>query len=156
VEFYPIIFDLDGLCRSVLDEFLNRPDITHQIHYTCDAVLREVKLDKKLMRQIISNLVSNAIKYSPEDTSIFVSLEYEDEALFLKVRDEGIGIPEADMKHLFEPFHRAENVGTISGTGLGLVIIKESVELQGGTITIESQVNVGTTFTIRIPLGVLS
>ena len=70
----------------------------------------------------------------------------------LTVRDKGIGIPEADLSHLFEPFHRAANVGTISGTGLGLVIIKESVELHGGTITVESQVDVGTTFIVRIPL----
>src|SRR5262249_35671764 len=82
---------------------------------------------------------------------IRVSLEYVKKELVLKVSDEGIGIPEADLKHLFEPFHRAANVGAISGTGLGLVIIKESVELHGGTINVESRVDFGTTFTIRIP-----
>jgi signal transduction histidine kinase len=62
-----------------------------------------------------------------------------------------IGIPEADIEHLFEPFHRGANVGTISGTGLGLVITKESIELHAGEITVESQLNQGTTFTVRVP-----
>ena len=81
-----------------------------------------------------------------------VILVYIDEMLSLTVRDEGIGIPAPDLDHLFEPFHRAVNVGTISGTGLGLVIAKEAVELHGGTITVESQVGIGTAFTITIPL----
>ena len=80
-------------------------------------------------RQIISNLLSNAIKYSPEHESIQIRLGYRDKTVILKVHDQGIGIPEADLKHLFEPFHRAANVGTIPGTGLGLIIIKESIEL---------------------------
>ncbi len=154
VEFNPAVMDLDALCRSVLDEFQSRPDITHRLVYTCDEALRNVRLDKKLMRQIINNLVSNAIKYSSADTTVTIALNYTGEALVLRVSDEGIGIPEADLKHLFEPFHRAANVGTISGTGLGLTIIKESVELHGGIITVESQVSVGTTFTVRIPLTV--
>ena len=68
------------------------------------------------------------------------------------MRDEGIGIPEADQKHLFEPFHRAANVGDVSGTGLGLVIVKESVELHGGTVSVESQVDVGTTLIVTLPI----
>jgi PAS domain S-box-containing protein len=152
VEFNPVKVNLDGLCRSVMDEFQSRTDIAHKFFYTCDERLYEVTLDKKLMRQIINNLVSNAVKYSPADKPITVSLAYESETLIFKVQDEGIGIPEADLKHLFEPFHRAANVGAISGTGLGMVITKESVELHGGTITVVSQVGVGTTFTVNIPL----
>ena len=82
-----------------------------------------------------------------------MQLQYIDATVILTVSDEGIGIPEADLPHLFEPFHRATNVGTISGTGLGLVITREAVELQGGTITVESQQDVGTTFLIRIPIA---
>ncbi len=111
-----------------------------------------MELDKKLIRRIINNLVSNAIKYSPDDTTIVITLTYAAEMLALTVRDEGIGIPADDINHLFEPFHRAVNVGTISGTGLGLVIAKEAVELHGGSISLETQVGIGTTFTVRIPL----
>jgi PAS domain S-box-containing protein len=153
VEFNPVKLDLDALCRSVLDEFRSRADVKHRLEYTASEGVHEVKLDRKLMRQIISNLVSNAIKYSPEDKAVNVNLEYIDSAVTLVVRDEGIGIPEADLKHLFEPFHRAANVGDISGTGLGMVITKESVELHGGTITVESQIGIGTLFTVSIPLG---
>jgi PAS domain S-box-containing protein len=152
VEFNPLKLDLDALCRSVLDEFQSRADVHHRLDYTCAEGLQAVMLDRKLMRQIISNLVSNAIKYSPEDKPIVIDLAALDDALLLTIRDEGIGIPEADLKHLFEPFHRAANVGAISGTGLGLVITKEAVELHGGAIEVESQLDVGTTFTIRIPI----
>ncbi|MBK8024029.1 MAG: HAMP domain-containing histidine kinase [Chloroflexi bacterium] len=63
----------------------------------------------------------------------------------------GIGIPDADLKHLFEPFHRASNVGAISGTGLGLSITKEAVVMHGGTIEVKTEIGVGTTFTVRLP-----
>ena len=153
VVFNPVRVDLDAMCRSVLDEFQSRPNIKHELIYTCDAKLQEAYFDKRLMRQIINNLMSNAVKYSPDGKTIRITLDQKENNLVFKIQDQGIGIPEADLKHLFEPFHRADNVGTISGTGLGLVITKESVELHGGTITVESQVGVGTTFTVIIPLS---
>ncbi|MBE2268580.1 MAG: PAS domain S-box protein [Anaerolinea sp.] len=153
VEYSPVKLDLDALSRSVLDEFQSRPDIRHKLVYTCDERLHEVTLDRKLMRYIINNLISNAIKYSQEDKPIMVALAHIDDDLVIKVQDEGIGIPEADLKHLFEPFHRAANVGTIPGTGLGMVITKEAVELHRGIIEVDSHVGIGTTFTITIPLS---
>ncbi len=154
VEFNPVKLDLDLLCRSVLDEFQSRSDVTHRFMYSCDDSLHSVYMDKKLMRQIINNLVSNAIKYSPDGEIVTVSLARSDNTLVLQVTDHGIGIPEADLVHLFEPFHRASNIGAISGTGLGLTIIKESIELHSGTISVDSKVGVGTTFTIKISLAV--
>jgi PAS domain S-box-containing protein len=154
VEFNPVKLDLDALVRSVLDEFESRPDIRHKLAYTVGEGNHEIVLDRKLMRQIINNLVSNAIKYSPEGKVIRINLEYTASEVILKISDEGIGIPEADLPHLFEPFHRAANVGTISGTGLGLVITREAVELHSGTIAVESQQGVGTTFLIRIPISI--
>ncbi len=153
VEFNPVKMNLDSLCRSVLDEFESRPDMDHRLNYHCDDRLHEVWLDKKLMRQIINNLVSNALKYSLPDKTINIDLAYSEDNLIFQVQDQGIGIPEADLKHLFEPFHRAGNVGTISGTGLGLVIAKDAIELHGGTITVESEIGMGTTFTVMIPLS---
>lgn len=148
----PVLLDLDSLCRSVIDEFESRPGFSHQIVYACDTQLREVRLDKMLMRQVISNLVSNAIKYSLPGKTVWVTLQVVSHEVILTIEDEGIGIPEADLRHLFQPFHRAANVGTISGTGLGLVITKESVELHGGTIQVSSQVDHGTQFRIAIPI----
>lgn len=152
MEFNPRRINLDSLCRSVLDEFQSRSNSRHEWEYHCDDSLQDVQLDKKLMRQIISNLVSNAMKYSPAGKLIRVMLTREDTTLVIRVQDQGIGIPEADLAHLFEPFHRATNVETISGTGLGLTIVKESVELHGGTISVESEIGVGTVFTLHIPL----
>lgn len=144
---------LDAFCRLIIEEFQSGPALTHHLLYTSDETLPSAKVDKRLLRQIISNLISNAIKYSPADKAVAVSLAQSGETLRLQVRDEGIGIPEADLKHLFQPFHRATNVGTIAGTGLGLVIAKEAVELHKGTITVESQVSVGTTVTVILPIA---
>lgn len=154
MEFHPTRLNLDSLCRSVLDEFQTRSDSHHEWYYHCDETLQDVILDKKLMRQIISNLISNAMKYSPMGKLITVTLTWNENRLIIRVQDQGIGIPTADLALLFEPFHRATNVETISGTGLGLTIVKESVELHGGTISIESEIGVGTIFMIQIPLAV--
>jgi len=152
VEFNPVRVNPDRLIHSILDEFLSIPDAKHRIKYMWDEQTQEAYLDRKLMRQIITNLISNALKYSAMDKLVSIHLGQSEDNLVLSVSDEGIGIPDADLQHLFEPFHRASNVGTISGTGLGLTIMRESVELHGGEITIKSEVDVGTTFSIHIPL----
>ncbi len=154
-EFKPTLLDIDALCRSVIDEFFNGQTNPRAYCYTCDLAVSQVYLDRKLIRQIITNLISNAVKYSPPDTQITINLRRVDPNIVLTVEDEGIGIPEPDLKHLFEPFHRAENVGTTPGTGLGLTITKESVELHGGTISVESEVNAGTTFTVTLPISAI-
>ncbi len=151
-EFNPTLLDLDALCRSVVDEFRSRIDLDRQFIYTCDPILHKVMMDRKLMRQIISNLVSNAVKYSGGGSAITINLEYRDRDFVLTVLDEGIGIPEPDLKHLFEPFHRADNVGVISGTGLGLTIAKESVEMHGGTIDVKTELNKGTAVVVSLPV----
>jgi len=152
-KFEPVQLDLNALCRSIIDEFQSQPAVAQRLSYSCDTQLPTLKLDKRLMRQIMNNLITNAIKYSVPDKRIVVNVTCTGEVLILQVCDEGIGIPKADLKYLFEPFHRAANVGAISGTGLGLAITKEAVEMHGGVISVESQLGVGTTFTIRIPVA---
>ncbi len=152
VEFTPVLLDFEALCKSILEEFQSHPATHHQLIYRSQNHLDDIRVDKKLIRQAISNLVSNAIKYSPQGQTVTVTVELQDDQLLLAVQDEGMGIPEADLKHLFEPFHRAVNVGTISGTGLGLVIAKEAVDLHGGTVAVESQIGVGTTIRLMIPV----
>jgi signal transduction histidine kinase len=87
--FNPVTLDLDDLCRSVLAEFRGRADVNHRLNYLCSEGAHPVKLDPKLMRQILSNLVSNAIKYSPMGKSIEVSLVFTSESLLLTVRGDG-------------------------------------------------------------------
>jgi signal transduction histidine kinase len=101
---------------------------------------------------MITNLLSNAIKYSPQGGKITLTLTCEDKQVVFQVQDQGIGIPPADQAKLFESFSRAGNVGTIAGTGLGLSIVKKCVDLHGGEITVKSEVGLGTTFTVKLPL----
>ena len=95
--------------------------------------------------------MSNAVKYSPQNPLIDFFLSLEQENLIFQVRDRGIGIPENDLGHLFEPFHQGSNVGDIDGRGLGLSILKHCVDLHQGTITVDSKINQGTAITVTIP-----
>ena len=110
-----------------------------------------IQFDQKLLRQIITNLLNNAIKYSPDHNLVKFSLTKTDNQIIFKISDYGIGIPEADQVQLFESFHRASNVGNIPGTGLGLSIVKKCVDLHKGEISVDSQIGKGTTFTVTIP-----
>jgi signal transduction histidine kinase len=98
-------------------------------------------------------LLSNAIKYSPTGSAVQFHLTCFDDTAIFQIQDQGIGIPAQDLAHLFEPFHRANNVGSIQGTGLGLAIVKQGVDLHGGEITVASVVGEGTTFTVTLPLS---
>lgn len=111
-------------------------------------------LDEKLIRHVFENLISNAFKYSQESNP-FVVLTFESDRIVVSVEDKGIGIPEADVEKLFQPFYRAENVGPAPGTGLGLAIAKEYVELNGGSIHLQSVENKGTTVTVELPLQLI-
>lgn len=111
----------------------------------------EVMLDKHLLRNICMNLLSNATKFSPEASMINITAGFNPDSFNLSVQDYGIGVPESDKQHLFERFFRAKNAFNIQGTGLGLHIVAKYIELMNGDITIESKLDEGTTFTIRIP-----
>jgi PAS domain S-box-containing protein len=109
----------------------------------------QVYLDLSLLRNVLINLMSNAIKFSPENSLIQIVSEVDENSILISVRDTGIGIPEEDKKHLFERFFRANNVTNIQGTGLGLHIVSKYVELMNGRINVESELEKGTTFTIQ-------
>jgi signal transduction histidine kinase len=112
----------------------------------------QVNLDTSLLRNIIINLISNAIKFSSEDATIWVDSKCAENEIVLTIRDEGLGIPEEDMKHLFERFFRGKNVVNIQGTGLGLHIVSKYVELMGGTIHVGTALEKGTRFTIKFAI----
>jgi PAS domain S-box-containing protein len=143
--------DLMALCAEVTHDMQMTAIDTHEIIFTESGMCHSMFMDGKLMRQTISNLLSNAIKYSPKGGKIYFDLLCDDGGALIRVKDAGIGIPLEDQPRLFETFHRAGNVGTIAGSGLGLMIVKEAVELHGGTIMVESEPGVGTTFTLTFP-----
>ncbi len=151
-DFKPETVDLDALCREVIKGFRKQTNVIHKLHYVSSSAPLMIQLDRDMMHQAISNLISNAIKYSPSCPDVFIGLEFDANSAVLSVRDEGIGIPAEDMRYLFENFHRGTNVGTISGVGLGLSITKQIVEMHGGSISVESKVGVGSTFTVSVPI----
>ena len=107
--------------------------------------------DDKLLRHALGNLLSNALKYSPQGGTVTLAVHTTPGEVQIAVQDEGIGIPAAEIPHLFTSFHRASNVGDIQGTGLGLAIVKNATELHGGTLSLESELGRGTCFSIRLP-----
>ena len=111
-----------------------------------------VNLDKSLLRKIIINLCSNALKFSNENSIISLLIDNQEDIFILKVSDNGIGISKEDQKHLFDRFFRGTNVTNIQGTGLGLHIVARYAELLNGQVSVESQLNIGTTFTVTINL----
>ena len=152
-SFNPVSLDLDQYCRALVEEFRSSIAAKHVLLYASLDEGVQIQADETLLYQALTNLLQNALKYSPEGSTIRLDLTLDESDAILKIADSGIGIPKKDLLALFEPFHRASNVGAIEGTGLGLAIVKRSIEAHGGTITCESQVGVGTTFTIRIPRG---
>jgi PAS domain S-box-containing protein len=112
----------------------------------------EVEVDKRIIRHILYNLISNAIKFSDDNAIILVHSETSPTQIVLKVVDKGIGISEEDQKHLFESFFRGHNATNIPGTGLGLNIIYRYIQLLNGSIQLESKINIGTTFTVTLPI----
>ncbi|MEO1183119.1 MAG: sensor histidine kinase, partial [Cyanobacteria bacterium J06636_28] len=106
---------------------------------------------ERLLRAMLMSLLTNAIKYSPQESEIQLTIWGEHGHTRFQVSDQGIGVPAADQQHLFESFHRGQNVKSFSGTGLGLAVVKKCLELHGGQIEVESQVGVGTTFSIYVP-----
>ncbi len=123
-----------------------------EIKITFETEPENIFTDERILRNILFNLISNASKYSEKGKKIFVNTRVISNQLEISVRDEGIGIPEADQKYLFERFFRASNVSNIQGTGLGLNIVKRYVDLLGGEIHFSSESGKGSTFVLKIPI----
>jgi signal transduction histidine kinase len=112
-----------------------------------------VRMDDKLLRQILTNLLTNAIKYSPQNKKVDFQITVEPEQVKFVVSDHGIGIPNEDLENLFSAFHRGKNVGILPGTGLGLSIVKNCIDIHNGSIFVESQLDIGTKFTVVLPIS---
>ena len=152
LQFEPKPVDLGELCHKVVEELRGGVAKQHVIRFERGFERGRLNLDEKLLRHILTNLLSNAVKYSPSGSTVSLLLAERDGEAVIEVGDQGIGIPLEDQVRLFESFHRASNVGNRQGTGLGLVIVKKAVELHGGTISIDSEVDAGTRISVRLPL----
>ncbi|MEG4148526.1 ATP-binding protein [Microcoleus sp. Pol12B5] len=179
----PFPINLIEFCQNLLDQLQLGNEAKHKLTLIPSDVTSAM-LDQQLLHGIISNLIVNAIKYSPNGGQVTLELECRPASegdkepifclspqclfpnspftninsplLIIRIRDEGIGIPETEVGKIFEMFYRCKNTGKIKGNGLGLTIVKKAVELQGGAIACESKMGVGTTFTVALPYVALS
>ncbi|OGX84015.1 sensor histidine kinase [Hymenobacter coccineus] len=150
MEARPTTLDLATLLTETLADVqsLRKPGQTIVRLVDCPAPFR---LDSSLLRKILVNLLSNALKYSGDNSVVTVRATCQDNQLIMSIEDQGVGISPEDQTHLFERFFRARNVSTVPGTGLGLYIIAKYLELMGGTIALRSALGQGTTVTVTIP-----
>lgn len=144
--------DLDQLCRHLIAQMKPISESKKQvIEYISQGNCSSVWVDWELLNQVLTNLLSNALKYSPNGGTIEFNLLCEETKCSFKIKDGGIGIPVEDRRRIFEPFYRGSNINNTSGSGLGLAIVKNLVEVHGGQIQLESKVGIGTTFVVTIP-----
>lgn len=147
--FLPTDFQLKPFCEEVMTTLAHIDNGKHVLEITGDDGV--IHADRSLMGQILNNLLTNALKYSEDGTTVAVSLKRGDHDWQIDVTDEGIGIPPQDLVRLYEAYHRADNAINYNGTGLGLAITKKYVELHGGTISVKTILGGGTTFIVTIP-----
>lgn len=147
----PERIDVTALCRDVVRDLESTAPRTGRL--IVDAAARQVQaeLDPRLVREILHNLLANAVAYSAPDSVVTCEVRHDAAHVSLRVHDHGIGIPAVEQARLFEPFHRGGNVGRVAGAGLGLVLTKTAVDLHGGTISVESREGHGTTVTVTLP-----
>jgi signal transduction histidine kinase len=148
----PVQMDLDEFCKRLVETLEHSSARGHSIRYSFTGDPRVV-LDEQLLSGIVSNLLSNALKYSPTDSEVNFDVQSTDDIYRFSVRDQGIGIPDADLPRLFESFFRANNADQIKGSGLGLAVVKKALDVQNGTIEVESELGRGTKFVVQIPRG---
>jgi signal transduction histidine kinase len=151
LEYKPELLDVEAFCLNLVEDIQFCGLTQHSLKFISKGHCSRVNLDEKLLYSILSNLLLNAIKYSPQGGNVFLCLSCEPKKIVFRVTDEGIGIPLEDQQEIYEPFYRGQNVENIVGTGLGLAVVKKCLEIHRGEITTESEVGVGTTFTVSIP-----
>nr|HPO64014.1 PAS domain-containing sensor histidine kinase [Candidatus Kapabacteria bacterium] len=150
LSFDPKRVDLKNLCISVIEDIKLTLKKEREFIFKYNGPYDYATLDENLIKPMLINLLNNAVKYS-FDSPIELNIDFTYNDIIFSVKDYGIGIPKEEQEKIFEAFHRAKNVGAISGTGLGMSIVLRAVELHKGQIDIDSNVDKGTTFTISIP-----
>lgn len=145
------LLDIESFCLNLVEDLQFIASENHRIKCIIKGICKRIYLDEKLLYSILSNLLLNAIKYSPKGGDIYLILSCEAEETIFQIKDRGIGILIEDQPKIYQPFYRGQNVERIAGTGLGLAVVQKCLELHKGTIEVESQSTIGTIFTVRIP-----
>jgi signal transduction histidine kinase len=151
LEYQPSWLELQSFCLNLVEDMQLSDQQQHVIKLIDLGDRTHAWLDESLIYSALSNLLSNAIKYAPLGSNIDFILDGKIDVITFQVKDEGMGISPEEQITLFEPFTRGVSVKSIVGTGLGLALVKRCIDLHQGEITIDSEVGVGTTFTIQIP-----
>lgn len=152
LDFNPIPLDLIVFCQNLVSELNFNVAAQQRIIFSSEGECADACLDERLLRYIFTNLLTNAIKYSPQGGNIYFELHCEQGEAIFHVKDNGIGISPIERERLFDSFYRGGNVGNIPGHGLGLTMVKKCLDLHNGKITVTSEPGVGTTFTVTLPL----
>ncbi len=147
----PELLKIKQFCRNLLSDLQLCSGDSQQINFTHQGDNSSVILDRRILQLILTNLLENAIKYSPEGKAIKLIVVSNRQEVSFKIEDQGIGISPKDLKQLFEPFYRGANIDNIPGHGLGLAVVTKLVELSGGQINVTSQIGKGTEFIISFP-----
>ncbi len=145
------LVNLVDLCHLILDDMQPIASQQHLINFRHKQDFLYANVDAKLLHHMLINLLSNAIKYSPNGGDVSLEISSKCQQVIFCIRDEGIGMRAEDIGKLFQKFERGGNVSNIKGSGLGLCIVKHIVDLHGGTISVESAIGKGTTFTVALP-----
>jgi PAS domain S-box-containing protein len=151
VEILKERIDLEEFLHEIHEDVRSFLKEGQQIHVQCNGGIKHIDSDPRVIRNIMFNLLSNASKYSDNNKNIYLSCALSENKIVFTIKDEGIGIPKEDQKHLFDRFFRASNAGNIQGTGLGLNIVRRYAELLDGEITFTSEYGKGSTFIVGIP-----
>jgi PAS domain S-box-containing protein len=152
LEYNPELLDIVSLIKDIITDYQLSESQSRTIIYDLSSPIIMVTADEKWIKHIIINLLTNAVKYSGGDQQIDVSIKEDQAGISFSVKDYGIGIAKEDIKLLFEPFYRGNNVSNIAGTGLGLVVLQKALDLHKGKIEVESEIGKGSIFTVILPI----
>ena len=155
INYTPAIkeINLESLVQSIAKETAADLETKHRFILSEQGNISSVKIDEAVVRTVLSHVLSNAFKFSPDDREVKLHIERINSTCTFTVEDHGIGIPPSEQQLLFQSFFRGSNVGNIHGTGLGLTIVQQYVQRAGGAVTIDSQMNKGTAVKITLPLS---
>jgi signal transduction histidine kinase len=148
----PSLLDLAKFCRELIEELQQGAGQNHKLTLVGQSQHSSACMDEKLLRHTLLNLLLNAIMYSPKNSEIQLDVVCQGRQAIFRIQDSGIGIPQEERDFLFQAFHRGSHVGEVVGSSLGLAIVKQCVDLQGGEIAVESEQGVGTTLIVKLPL----